>query len=138
MPVGSHSHGRICHIKFYCYRLDAVWVVCNYFPPGNVIPEFRQNVPMKIPKAAKEIEEKEKLLEKTAKDETAPKSNDAHKLPFSEVFINQFVIEHNIYRFMHHSPPLKLSPMLTELAQNWSDVRNCILYIGIYFFKNIN
>lgn len=40
----------IAYIFYNCFfcRADRTWVVCNYSPPGNVMGQFKENVPRKL------------------------------------------------------------------------------------------
>ncbi|CAH1180815.1 unnamed protein product [Phyllotreta striolata] len=94
-------------------------VVANYYPPGNIIGQFAENVPPLggFPTNNNHID----LASDVAKlSLTAPKSPKS-PTPITEgSFEEDFLEAHNAYRRRHGVAPLKLDRKLCKYSQEWA------------------
>lgn len=122
-------------VGFGVYRASdgSFYVVANYYPAGNLLGRFKDNV-FQIPKIKDTFD---KSSSKTYDEKPIPKLNEYEK-PQSrsydtkadvfkpqkadqEKFISEALIAHNQYRRKHGVPPLKHNPKISEIAQKWAE-----------------
>nr|XP_017022116.1 protein PRY1 isoform X2 [Drosophila kikkawai] len=82
-------------------KADKTWVVCNYNPAGNIVGNFKDNVPRKIEQAA------------------GPRGADTNAN--NEVFLKDVLNTTNKLRAMHGCPALTVNAELNKLAQEWAN-----------------
>ena len=109
------------------------YIVANFFPPGNIIGKFQDNV----------LPPKGKSRPARAKSRDPPARGNQNRIPAvkedkskrkrgnsndkSSVFAgyNMFCAEalqsHNYYRAKHHSPPLRINKDLCKIAQSYAE-----------------
>lgn len=100
-------------------------MVCNYYPHGNVIDTFYENV--LPPPTIKDIsttffdyeEGNEIKLSAETIEEPDNEDSTSNLMPFHK----SCLIAHNKYRALHGCPSLHLSPDLCHLAYDWAKVR---------------
>lgn len=130
----------------YLYSGVTAYIVCHYHPQGNLIGEFRENVPS----IKKELEQGLRTPSDTSIDdrqlacggEISSKpvyTSNIWGMSFDEQCLNS----HNKYRSMHGCPPLVLNEELSTYATEWAQVTKplyyffSILLLIIYYFVSI-
>ncbi|KAL9930591.1 uncharacterized protein ACN427_014992 isoform 1-T1 [Glossina fuscipes fuscipes] len=99
------------------------YIVCHYHPQGNLIGEFRENVPP----LKKELEHdlrtpsdtsiEDQQLATGGEESSKPRSGSSlSSMSFDEQCLNS----HNKYRSMHGCPPLVLNDELSTYATEWA------------------
>lgn len=88
----------------YAKHEGKVVIVANYYPPGNMQGEFKQNVQPKIHNS-----------QETSFEEDEDELNALEKVK------NDCLRMHNYLRYLHGSPALKLSDTLCQISQKLAD-----------------
>lgn len=102
-------------------RKGQIFVVANYYPPGNYIGSYIENVPplggfsngsykSKSPES-NYSSDSERDLKSPSGSETSTEDED---------FAKEGLRIHNEYRKKHGTPELKLSPVLCDYAKQWA------------------
>lgn len=102
-------------------------VVANYYPPGNIIGQFAQNVP--APQSYltnnNHIELSKNLTSLSSKLSSITLTRQTHSklsCSFTEGnFEEDFLEAHNRYRRRHGVPPLKLDRKLSKYSEEWAN-----------------
>ncbi|XP_071443372.1 uncharacterized protein [Hetaerina americana] len=93
-------------------RKGQVFVVANYYPPGNYIGSYVDNV-LPLQGATDKVKTPETNGTNTT-EETAPTGSE------DEEFAKEGLRLHNEFRKKHGVPELKLSPVLNEYSKQWA------------------
>ena len=91
------------------------YIVANFYPGGNVVGQFSENV---FPVAGKGGYKKPKEKEPSKPKKDSNKSN--KKLSGFTEFDVEALDSHNKYRKKHHVPPLTLNKDLCKIAQSYA------------------
>ena len=107
------------------------YIVANFYPCGNVIGKFQENVlpprgkQTRAPRAKSRDAPMRSKASRPEREDTSSRNrrNSADKNTFGGYnnFIAEALQSHNKYRAKHHSPPLRLNKDLCKIAQSYAD-----------------
>lgn len=90
------------------------FVVCNYSPAGNVMNQYKDQVPRPGAKPSTTT-----TYNSSASSSSRNKPNSDKQQPFEEVCLES----HNNLRALHGSPAMSLNKNLNFFANDWAQVR---------------